>query len=275
MRALVVATVLAGCYSPHPQAGTPCPTGACPDPLVCSPATRTCETTAVDAATSHDAPATDAAPDAPPIDAPRTAMLVQQATNHVDGDAVTISLASAPTAGDVLLLVGADIHRGLPSVGGVTGGGVATWSRAAFSAVNTNVEIWWGVTDGSSTDVTIHGIAGDTSAKFGNVSEWSGLVTQAPVDGAHALDGISSPADPGAMTTANAHDLLVFGVGDGAPNTFGVPAPGTWTALTPISADISLAAWYRIQTVAGTVHPTVTETSGQWDAAVAAFTIAP
>ncbi len=274
MRALVVATVLAGCYSPHPQPGAPCPSGTCPGPLVCSPATRTCETTAIDAPRA-DTRASDAAVDARPIDAAATAMLVQQAVNHVDGDAVTISLPAAPTSGNVLLLVGADIHRGLPSVGGVTGGGVATWNRAAFSAVNTNVEIWWGITDGSSPDVTIHGVAGDTSAKFGNVSEWSGLVTQAPVDGAHALDGTTSPADPGAMTTTNAHDLLVFGVGDGAPNTFGVPAPGAWIPLSPINADITLAAWVRIQTTAGVVHPTVTETAGAWDAAVAAFQIAP
>ncbi len=244
---------------------------------MCSPATRTCERTAIDAAPAADAPPLDAAPDTPrpPIDAPATAMLVQQAANHADSDHVTISLASAPVSGDVLIMVGADIHRGLPLLGGVTGGGVATWNRAAVSSVNTNCEIWWGVTDGSSSDVTIHGVSGDTSPKFGNVSEWSGLVTQAPVDGARALDGTTSPADPGAITTANAHDLLVFGVGDGVPNTFGVPAPGAWTALTPISADISLAAWYRIQTVAGTVHPTVSETNGNWDAAVAAFTISP
>lgn len=274
MRGLVVVALLAGCYSPHPRTGTPCPTGACPDPLVCSPATRTCERTAIDAPAA-DTPPLDAAADARPIDAPSTARLVQQSANHVDGDAVTISLPSAPTSGNVLVLVGADIHRGLPALGGVTGGGVTTWNRAAFSAVNTNVEIWWGVTDGSSPDVTIHGVAGDTSAKFGNVSEWTGLVAQAPLDGAHALDGLSSPADPGAITTANAHDLLVLGVGDGVPNTFGVPGPGAWTALTPISADISLAAWYRVQTVAGTVHPTVTETAGAWDAAVAGFQIAP
>ena len=276
MRQLVVATLLAGCYSPHPQAGAPCPTGTCPDPLVCSPATQTCEITAVDAP-RIDAREIDAAPDAPPlpIDAPNQAMLVQQGTNHVDGDAVTISLPHAPAAGNTLVLVGADIHRMLDAATGVTGGGVTTWNRAAFSAQNTNVEIWWGVTNGSSADVTIHGVAGDTSAKFGNVSEWSGLVTQSPLDGAHAIDGLTSPADPGAITTANAHDLLVFGVGDGVPNTFGAPSPATWTALTPISADIALSAWYRIQTSAGIVHPTVSETGHAWDAAVAALKIAP
>ena len=280
MRAVVIATVVAGCYSPQPQTGTPCPTGVCPDPLVCSPATNTCErsATAADAPTSHDAPlAIDAPVDARPpmIDAPTQAILVQQATNHVDSDSVTISLAASPVSGHTLIFVGADIHRGLDAATGITGGGVTTWNRAAFSAQNTNCEIWWGVTDGTSRDVIVHGVPGDTSAKFGNVSEWSGLATTAPLDGAHAANGLASPADPGAITTANARDLLIVGVGDGVPNTFGAPTPGTWIALTPITADISLAAWYRTQTTAGIVHPTVSETSGQWDAAVAALKIAP
>lgn len=44
---------VAACYAPNPQAGSPCATSPCPDGLVCSPATLTCERTAVDAA-AHD-----------------------------------------------------------------------------------------------------------------------------------------------------------------------------------------------------------------------------
>jgi len=35
--------LLAACYAPDPQAGARCSNGACPAPLVCSPATDTCE----------------------------------------------------------------------------------------------------------------------------------------------------------------------------------------------------------------------------------------
>jgi hypothetical protein len=46
--AIVLAT---SCYRPHPQPGEPCTsTDQCARPLVCSPASGTCETTAVDAA---------------------------------------------------------------------------------------------------------------------------------------------------------------------------------------------------------------------------------
>ena len=53
---MAVALVV-GCYSPKPPAGAPCTNGVCPAGLVCSPATQTCETTAV---------ALDGGPDAPP-----------------------------------------------------------------------------------------------------------------------------------------------------------------------------------------------------------------
>jgi hypothetical protein len=59
MRGLLAAALLVGCYSPRPSPGAPCPDGVCPSGLVCSPATRTCELMA-----------TDAAVDAPPDVAP-------------------------------------------------------------------------------------------------------------------------------------------------------------------------------------------------------------
>jgi hypothetical protein len=52
----VVVGLLVGCYSPRPPAGAPCPDHVCPAPLVCSPATGTCEISAIDAS----------GPDAPP-----------------------------------------------------------------------------------------------------------------------------------------------------------------------------------------------------------------
>lgn len=279
MRKLVVSTLLAGCYSPHPQAGTPCPTGVCPDPLVCSPASHSCETTAIDAPPRQpDAPSPDAPRlDAPtPIDAPHiTAQLVQQATNHADADTLTITLPQAPTAGDVLVFVGGDVHSELDASTGVVGGAVPTWRRAAFSAINANVEIWYGVTAGSTRDIVIHGVTGDTHPIFGNVSEWSNLVTTGTmVDGAHANDGLVSPADPGAITTTNAFDLAILGVCDFTPNTYGTPAPGTWHPLTGIDADISLGIWYDSVGPA-TWHPTVSETEHEWDAALAALEVVP
>jgi hypothetical protein len=49
MLRVAAVVALAGCFDPHPIAGTPCPDGQCPAPLVCSPASMTCEMTAIDA----------------------------------------------------------------------------------------------------------------------------------------------------------------------------------------------------------------------------------
>ena len=58
-----VLVLLAGCYAPAPPAGAPCNDGdACPAPLVCSPATHTCERTAVPADASVDTPTIDGPP---------------------------------------------------------------------------------------------------------------------------------------------------------------------------------------------------------------------
>jgi hypothetical protein len=191
---------------------------------------------------------------------------------NADMGTLTVTLAALPAAGNVLVMIGADEHQPLTNV---TGGGVTTWMALARSDDNTNVEIWYGVTDGTSADVVLHGPLADTHPIFANVSEWSGLLTPNPFDTAHAHSGLVSPADPLAITTTHAHDLVLFGAADLTPNTYGTPGPGAWTALTPIQADISLAAWFRIVNVAGAVHPTVSETEGDWDAAVAALAIAP
>jgi hypothetical protein len=55
MRGLLALSLLVGCFSPKIQAGAPCPDDVCPDGLVCSPATKTCERTAVEADAGVDA----------------------------------------------------------------------------------------------------------------------------------------------------------------------------------------------------------------------------
>jgi hypothetical protein len=244
---------------------------------VCSPATQTCERHAVDGGrdaspdVAIDAPA-DAPVDAPP-DAPApTAQLVQQNVGYQATAAqLSITLANLPASGDVLVFVG-----GCPQsrLDGVTGAGIATWTRGTYSDVNANVEIWYGVTDGTNATVTAS-LATCQGPFWGAVTEWSGL-TAAPADGGHAFDGTTSPADPGPVTTTHAHDLLIFGVADTAPNTFGTPAPGTWIPLqNPNSMFVKQGSWYQIVSAAGAYDPHVPETSHDWDAALLALKIAP
>jgi hypothetical protein len=282
MRWLVVAVVCAGCYAPHPQAGSPCMTGVCPEGLVCSPATATCEVTAVpvphDAAPDGtpvvDGRLGDAAPplpDATPVDAaPTVPVLVQQITAHIDtGATVSAALPNPTQAGDVLMMIGGNPQGGLISV---TGGGVASWTRLARSTANVNIEIWIGVTAGSSDSVVI-ALPGANAPNTLWLGEWSGLTTT--LDGMATGNGTTSPAHTPTLGLANARELVVFAVADGQGNAFGTPAPGAWTAAMPVNSTfVNQAEWYAIVN-GGAVGPAVSETASNWDAALVALRIAP
>jgi hypothetical protein len=197
--------------------------------------------------------------------------LVAQSSNYATGP-VTLSATVPGKAGDLLVMTGAGVHSMLTSVGG----GGATWTRAALSTNNENVEAWYGVADGSSGTVTIS-LTGNTKDIWMVVSEWSGIHTAAPLDIATATSGLASPATASLQTT-NAHDLLILAITDATPNTFGTPAPGTWLGLTPID-DQTFAdqqhEWYQVVTATGRFTPTVSDTANQWEAALVAFRAGP
>ena len=81
-----VLLLLAACYAPHPGAGSPCSDGPCPPGLVCSPASQTCELTAVDASTSV------------PVDAPAVPRDGAVPANDTAGGAIDISAGGTFTA---------------------------------------------------------------------------------------------------------------------------------------------------------------------------------
>src|SRR5690349_1425180 len=89
MRRVLVVGLLAGCYSPQPHAGAPCPDGYCPTGLVCSPATMTCETSATPIS---DAPIMiDAAVDAfVPIDADTTTYMYRRRITIVNSSSTAL-----------------------------------------------------------------------------------------------------------------------------------------------------------------------------------------
>jgi hypothetical protein len=222
----------------------------------------TCELTA---AGDDAAPGDDAMADAP-NDAAGGPMLVQQVIASADRAAtLDATLPAAPAAGDVLLMIGANQHTALTSV---TGGG-ATWTKIAGSDDNANIEVWYGIADGSRSavalDCAMNGC--ETQPIWMNLSEWSGLLTTNLVEAGISTSGLTSPVRVASVTTKNPRDLLVFAFADGAPNVVGTPTPGTWTALTEVApVAVTQFAWYRVVDP-GTYAPTVTETANGWDAA--------
>jgi hypothetical protein len=99
------------------------------------------------------------------------------------------------------------------------------------------------------------------------VGEWSGASV---FDGAKSANGTTSPASAGAQSV-HADDLVIFGVADQAPTTFGMPQGG-WMPLMPVSSNhTEQRVWFTVAAATGTLAPAVTETALSWDAAVAAF----
>ena len=250
----------------------------CPEGLVCSPATQTCERTTSDAATDDGLVMRDAMIDARP-DAPRDAMvipdaalgpmLVQQAIGYVAlGNAASATLPAMPGSGHLLVMIGSCTSGGVS----VSGGG-ATWSVATSSLTNSNEEIYFGVTNGTSATVTIT-LASANAPVFVWVGEWSGAQTVNILDKARSTSGSTSPASAGSIAPANAKDLVLFAASAYSPNTFGTPAPETWTPLTGITQnEITQREWYLVQSAAMSHAPAVPldNPGAGWDAAIAAF----
>jgi hypothetical protein len=250
---------------------------------VCSPATQTCELVGVDAH-GVDSPANEQTSDATTmmIDAAAstdgsgaTPPLVQQRTDSIlTGASLTVTLPAPPAAGHTLLMIGAATQGPLTSV---SGGGVATWTLATKSTVHGNIEVWYGITDGSSAAVTI-AMTGSFQPLLMSLTEWSGLATGAnAIDRAQAANGTGTTAAAGAITTTHANDLVLFGVSDlnFSPLTFVAPTPGTWNALDPVKGLVSEGVWWQIASSTGTLSPSLAGTAMGWDAAVVAIRIAP
>jgi hypothetical protein len=225
--------------------------------LVCSPATQTCELHAhgvdIDAA----------------VMGPGNAEHVQQQVRQVTSAAsLSMTLSTTPAPGHMLVMIGGAWASPL---GSVAGGGVAAWALAARSGDNTNAELWYGISDGSSPTITIDAaVAGKMSMA---VIEWSGLAATNVLDVAHAGSGWSATVSAGPIVTTNAHDLLIFGLTDYSSMSFDGPTPGAWDKLEGSTAVYPQLEWMTTTTVAGTYDPQLTGSGQGWDAVVAAFRI--
>jgi hypothetical protein len=244
----------AGCYASDPQPGAPCADATgCPSGLVCA-GTGTCERTDLDAGIQIR-------PDAPTT----LPYLAQHAGNQaVAIDTLTVTLSAPPKPGRLLVMIGGDPASPLQAV---TGGGVPTWAIATRSIVNANVEVWYGITDGSSAKVDIT-LVGSGAVKTAVVTEWgnaNGLV------GASSDDGSTSPATTAPIATTTPDTLAVFAVANFVPNTFGTPGPNAWIQIPFATPMHSQSQWYRIVPTPTSVKPEVPITGNTWDAAVVAF----
>ena len=212
------------------------------------------------------------APDAPVVgDASAgdglPSMLVQEVSSSAQSQFIQVSLAKMPAGSDMLIAIGGS-ENGVKDIYGAG----AVWKLAASSIVSPTIQIWYGVTDGSSKSVTLDGNGGKIWVE---VSEWRGLAPLNTFDagsGSGAIVGVGAGDVNLAVTTQSAPDLLVFGIA--CYGTIGTP-PAAWTALDGVTASfVTQDAWYQLQPAAG-LQTAGTTYDGDYDAALAAFRTMP
>lgn len=181
---------------------------------------------------------------------------------------LSATLPALPRAGSLLVMIGALQSQALTSV---TGAGTS-WRLAIYSDMYANVEVWYGITDGTDATVQIGGTV--PSDLWISLAEWRGVTDV--LDAKTAMDGLISPATAGTITCGDAGDLVLFAAADNLPNTFGEPTGGTWSPLEPAgSSQHAEQPWYTACAPLETLSPTVAETSGNWGVALVAFRLAP
>jgi hypothetical protein len=182
--------------------------------------------------------------------------------------AITATLSSTPTAGDLLVMVGASVLSELDTVTGAS----VDWTRAVVAVGGDDVEIWYGVADGSDSAITISGCS--AGPMWMSVSEWAGISTMDPLDTSSGSNGAGALASPG-TTDAGALDLVI--VAATCDGMLGIGSDQDWSQLqgTQVASDgltIEQAEWWTAVRSGTEVSPTISVPSSlTWDAAIAAF----
>jgi len=199
--------------------------------------------------------------------------LVQQtAAGIINATSGTTTLNNV-AAGDLLTILAAGANNAY-TISSITDNLGNTWSKAAQSNVNADVEVWYAsnVKAGNTTVTITFSTAQYASWNF---AEWSGV--SGTVDVTATNNGGTSPATTGAINTTNANDLLVGLIGTESqnPGTFsdtgssnGTPTGLDWDP----NDDESGAAAYQIVSKTGNYEFSASTASyDTWDAAIVAF----
>ncbi len=209
-------------------------------------------------------PPVAAGADARPYDAAPQPMVVQtQVMSNASASQLMVALGHPPMPQDVLIAIGG-AQNGVTSIAGA---GVA-WQLAASSVVSPTSYMWYGMTDGSTSQIEL--ATGAAGEMWLLVTEWTQLDVSATFDAenANGLANATTGSVDLSLTTTSGPDLLVFAVS--SYGTIGDPT-GTWQQLPPaVAGSLVQHAWYRFSTAPGVETAQATSTS-DWDATLAAF----
>ena len=193
--------------------------------------------------------------------------LIQKATNgnEATGANISVSFPSNNTAGNFLIVTGTAARpAGTLTISDTAGD---TFIPAMGPVTDTNQDVTayiWYVPSckGGSNSVTI--TPATAAALEIHVSEWTGLTTTSPVDQTASATGTGTTASSGAATTT-ANGELIFGY------TFLFNTATAGSGFTPMSLVNGDLDEYQVQSLAGSIAATYTQTSGTWFVVMATF----
>lgn len=194
---------------------------------------------------------------------------VQQGAADQAAGAIAITLAGAPTNGNVLIFV-MTMNTNTNSVATMAQTNV-TWHRALTTSTNETIEIWYGEVGASASATLTCTLTNGNSTCRGNLSEWSGIATTSEADAAQGSNGTSATPTTASITpTAGRNVLLIASTRKAGTFTAGSETNG-FTALTTTNSG-----WrYSYLVVASTSGSYSTgwafSTSTAYEAAIASF----
>lgn len=185
--------------------------------------------------------------------------------NEASGSSIAVSFASPNTPGNFLIVTGTAAR---PSTTLTISDTLGNSYLPAFGPVtdpnqNVTAYIWYVPScKGGANAITL--TPATSAALEIHVSEWTGLATTSPVDQTASATGTGTAASSGQLTTT-ANGELIFGY----TFLFNTATAGTgFTGITLVNGDLDE---YQVQSNAGPIAATFTQTSGTWFALLATF----
>jgi len=193
--------------------------------------------------------------------------LIQSSTvgNENGTSNMSLPFASNNTAGDFLIVTGTAARPAttLTITDTLNNAYSTAFGPVTDTTQNVTMYIWYvPVCKGGANTVTI--TPSVTAALEIHVSEWTGLATTSPVDQTTSATGTGTSVSSGAVTTSM-NGELIFGYGW----VFNTATAGA--GFTPISLVNGDLDEYQVQSAAGSIAATFTQTTGTWFAAVVTF----
>lgn len=193
--------------------------------------------------------------------------LVQKNVNGNESTITSIS-ASFPannTAGNFLIVTGTAARPAGTLTIADTAGDIFTPAFGPVTDTTQNVTAYvWYVPSCKGGPNTVTLTPATAAALEIHISEWTGLATTSPVDQTVSATGTGTTASSGAASTTVSGELI-FGY------TFLLNTAAAGSGFTPMSLVNGDLDEYQVQSAAGSIAATFTQTSGTWFALMATF----